>query len=99
MEQYKSDYERYQEAKKRVEEIKGFYGHLISYIVVNCFFLFINLYYTPEHIWFFWPLLGWGVGIFFHGLGAFKIVPFFGKKWEEDKIKTIMEKERQSKWE
>jgi len=29
--------DRYYQAKKRVEDLKGFYGNLTSYIVVNIF--------------------------------------------------------------
>lgn len=40
--------DRYFKAKKRVEEIKGFYGNLISYIVVNLGLLVINLVTSPK---------------------------------------------------
>ncbi len=39
--------DRYFKAKKRVEEIKGFYGNLIAYIVVNIGLLTINLLTSP----------------------------------------------------
>ena len=93
------EYERYQRAKKQVEEIKGFYGNLASYIVVNLFLMFINLRYSPEHLWFFWPMLGWGIGLLFHGLKAFNYTPFLGKNWEERKLKEFMDKEKQNKYE
>lgn len=99
MEKYTSEYERYEEAKKQVKEIKGFYGHLLSYVIVISILAFINLYYTPEYLWFFWPMLGWGIGLFFHALGVFNFVPFFGKDWEERKINELMEKEKKQKWE
>ena len=86
--------EKYLAAKKQVDEIRGFYGNLISYFVVNCFLLFINLKYSPEHLWFFWPLLGWGIGVTFHGIRVFNVMPFFGKDWEQKKIAELMEKEK-----
>lgn len=49
--------ERYFKAQKRVEEIKGFYGNLISYFVVNSGLLVLNLLTSPRHLWFFWPML------------------------------------------
>lgn len=93
--------ERYSKARKRVGEIKGFYGNLISYVIVNIGLLVINLLTSPHYLWFFWPLLGWGIGVFFHGLKVFNYIPFFGKEWEEQKIKEFMDKEEQSKktWE
>ena len=89
--------ERYFHAKKRVEEIKGFYGNLIAYIAVNIGLMVINLLTSPEYLWFFWPMLGWGIGVLFHGMKVFNYMPFFGKEWEEKKIKEFMDKEEQSK--
>ena len=86
--------DRYLKAKKRVEEIKGFYGNLISYIVVNLGLLVINLVTSPKYLWFFWPMLGWGIGVIFHGMKVFNCMPFLGKDWEEQKIKEFMEKEK-----
>jgi len=82
MENYNEE-ERYYQAKKRVEEIKGFYGNLAAYILVNIFLIILNLATSPKYLWFFWPLLGWGIGVVFHGLSVFKVSPFFGKEWEE----------------
>ena len=89
--------ERYFQAKKRVEEIKGFYGNLIAYIVVNIGLMVINLLTSPEYLWFFWPMLGWGIGVLFHGMKVFNYMPFLGKEWEDKKIKEFMDKEEQSK--
>lgn len=92
--------ERYFRAKKRVEEIKGFYGNLTAYIVVNLGLMILNIVTSPEYLWFFWPLLGWGIGVLFHGLKVFNYMPFFGKDWEEQKIKELMDKEKEhnDKW-
>ncbi|MBC7522844.1 MAG: 2TM domain-containing protein [Flavobacterium sp.] len=89
--------ERYYFAKKKVTEIKGFYGNLISYIIFNGFFLILNLKSDPSHLWFYWPLLGWGIGVIFHGMRVFNYTPFLGKNWEERKIKELMEKEKITK--
>ena len=83
---------RYQEAKERVEEIKGFYFHLITYIVINAVLVVINLLTSPEYLWFIWPIIGWGVGLVIHGFSVFG--NFLGKSWEERKIKEIMEKDK-----
>lgn len=97
MENKYQEEERYYEARKRVDEIKGFYGNLIAYIVVNIGLMVINLLTSPEYLWFFWPMLGWGIGVLFHGMKVFNYMPFFGKEWEEKKIKEFMDKEEQSK--
>lgn len=80
----------YERAYKRVKEIKGFYGNLISYCLIIPFLIFINLRTAPEYHWFWWPMLGWGIGVISHGLQVFGI----GKSWEEKKIKELMEKDQ-----
>lgn len=92
---YKNE-ERYFKAKKEVDKIKGFYGNLVSYIFVNIGLLILNLVTSPDHLWFYWPLLGWGVGVFFHGMKVFNYMPFLGKDWEEQKIKEFMKKEKEN---
>ncbi len=97
MEIQNNEQEKYFFAKKRVDEIKGFYGNLISYIIFNGFFLILNLITSPNELWFFWPLIGWGIGVVFHGMKVFNYYPFLGKNWEERKINELIEKENQSK--
>lgn len=84
--------EKYRKAKERVEEIKGFYIHLFFYLLINCVLLAINLILVPNHLWFYWPLMGWGIGIAAHGLAVFGLGGFLGKEWEEKQIKKIMDK-------
>ncbi len=79
----------YDRAVKRVKEIKGFYGNLISYCLVIPFLFFINWRTSSEYWWAFWPMFGWGIGVISHGLQVFGI----GKNWEERQIKKMMEKE------
>ena len=83
---------KYQEAKERVEEIKGFYFHLITYIVINAVLVVINLLTSPEYLWFIWPIIGWGVGLLIHAFTVFGNV--MGKAWEERKVKEILEKDK-----
>lgn len=87
-------YEKYQRAKKQVTEIKGFYSHLLAYTTVISFLAVINLIYSPIYLWFFYPLLGWGLGVFFHAMKVFNFMPFFNNKWEERKIKEFIEHEK-----
>ena len=83
----------YLRAKKRVENLKAFYIHLMVYILVNLMLFFINISSDSSKLWFLYPLGGWGIGIVIHGLTTF---PFgiFGKEWEERKIKEYMEKDK-----
>ena len=100
MEMKYSEEDKYFLAKKKVGDIKGFYGNLASYVFVNAILIFVNLYTSPEYLWFFWLLLWWGIGVVFHGLRVFDLFPVLGKDWEEKKIKEFMEKEKwnKNKW-
>lgn len=83
---------RYLKAKERVEQIKGFYGNLISYCLVIPFLWWLN-YRTTEFLWAIFPTFGWGIGLFFHGMEAFGYNPFLGRRWEDRKIRELMEKD------
>ena len=80
----------YERASKRVKELKGFYGNLISYCLVIPFLIFVNLYTAPKYHWFWWPMLGWGIGLASHALQVFGI----GRSWEEKQIQKILDKEK-----
>ncbi|WP_066225527.1 2TM domain-containing protein [Formosa haliotis] len=88
-----NEQDAYYRAKKRVEEIKGFYGNLVSYCVVIPFLIFINYKTSWGFQWFWFPMLGWGMGLIFHAFSVFG----YGKTWEERKIQEILEKEKQQK--
>ncbi len=95
---YDNDQNKYLKAQKRVEDIKGFYGNLSSYIVVNIGLAVVNLLTSPHHLWFFYPLIGWGIGVIVHGLSVFNYMPFLGRDWEEKKIQELMRKDKSDKW-
>lgn len=93
MEKLNNEYEKYQRAKKQVNEIKGFYVHLAIFVLTMIFLIYINLRYSPEYLWFTWTLLGWGIGVASHAMKTFNWFPFLNKEWEERKIKQFMEEE------
>jgi len=91
-------------AKKRVEELKGFYTHLTIYIAVNTFISTMKIVrgmgdgesfneafldFGTFAVWFFW-----GIGLFFHGVKVFSYNPIFGKNWEERQIQKYMDKDK-----
>ncbi|MFV5701121.1 histidine kinase [Flavobacterium sp. XS2P12] len=85
----------YLRATEYVKKLKGFYGNLISYCFVIPFLIFINLSYGSKFQWFWFPLLGWGMGLTLHAMEIFG----YGKSWEERKINEILKKDNQnSKW-
>ena len=98
---------RYDRAKKKVRSIKGFYMHLLAYILVNLFIIvsrWMNL--KPEEDYFNFSIFStaffWGFGLLFHAMGVFGTSIFLGSNWEERKIKEMMgqeEEKKTQKWE
>ena len=84
-----NDLTAYERASRRVKEIKEFYGSLISYCIVIPVLVFINFRTFSGFQWFWFPMLGWGLGLVFHAFRVFG----YGKSWEEKKIKEILDKE------
>nr|WP_298999267.1 2TM domain-containing protein [uncultured Allomuricauda sp.] len=83
---------RYLKAKERVENLKGFYGNLISYLVIIPFLWWLN-FRTTSFLWAIFPTVGWGFGVIAHGMEAYGYNPLWGKRWEEKKIRELMEKD------
>jgi len=86
---YNKESNKYIRAKQRVDELKGFYGNLISYCVVIPFLAFINYKTYWGFQWFWFPLAGWGIGLLIHAFSIFG----YGSSWEERKIRELMDKD------
>jgi transcriptional regulator with XRE-family HTH domain len=69
-----------------VRAIKGFYVHASQYLVVMAFLIIINLVATPRFFWAIFPILGWGVGVAFHGLRVFDMIPLLTGDWEKREV-------------
>lgn len=83
--------ERLEAARRRAEELQGFYIHLVVYVLVNAGLFAINaLTRGPgDGWWFYWPLAGWGIGLLIHFAVTFLGV--FGEDWKERKARQIFE--------
>ena len=85
---------KYVRAVKRVEKLKEFYQNIASYCIVIPFLIFINLRFSPNFYWFWFPMFGWGIGLTFHFLEVNNYNVFLGKNWEEKKIEELMKKQQ-----
>lgn len=95
-----SEEQKYIKAKKRVDEIKGYYWHLVVYVVVNLFLSITQIIdgvsegksfseiFSDFGIYGVWIM--WGIGLCFHTFKVFGFNYFIGKDWEERKIKEYM---------
>jgi hypothetical protein len=86
------DPQRYESARKRVRQLKGFYIHATVFVWVNALLAIINLATSRGQIWFIWPLAGWGIGLAAHWVAVFGVGGLWGPEWEERKIKEIVDK-------
>lgn len=85
---------RYKRAKQRVEQVRGFFVHLTFYLAVNAFLFVLNIITSPDNLWFYWPLIGWGIAVLLQAVSVFGPSSRFGRQWEERKISEYMEKDR-----
>jgi len=88
--------DRYKAAKSRVNQLRGFYTHLTTFIVVNLFLLVLNLLTSPHSLWFYWVLLGWGIGLVAHALQVYGSFTIFGRDWEERKVQEYLKRDQPS---
>lgn len=73
------------QARQRIKALKDFYSHLASYMIVHIFFVALNLFLSPEHLWFFYSLGGWGIGLAIHAFDVFGT----SKGWEDRKMEEL----------
>ena len=85
-------------ARARAKELRDFYGHLITYVLVCTLLVVIDLAdNSPADTeflgltWAYWPIIGWGVFVAIHAINTF--LGF--RRWEERKTQELYEKEKQ----
>lgn len=69
-----------------VQELKGFYGHLLTYVIVVAGLFTLNILTVPEYIWAKWPAFGWGIGVLVHGIRVKGGLVVFGPDWEKRQV-------------
>ena len=94
--------EKYARAQKRVAEIKKFYKHLGTYLLINFLFIGRRIYkditlgdyyleaFTDINNYNFFFL--WGIFLILHAVKVFGFPNLFNKDWEERKVQEYMNK-------
>ena len=59
-----------QVALKRIKKRRDFYWHLVTYLVVNAFLVFIWAIGPRVSFWPMWVLIFWGMALAFHAWSA-----------------------------
>ncbi len=91
--------DKYLRARKRVDDLKNFYYHLVAYCLVIPFLIFINYKTYWGFQWFWFPVAGWALGLGFHAFSVFVDKGILGRRWEGKKIQEFMdEEEEKMRW-
>ena len=77
-------------ALARVRKIKGFYMHIVQYVLIVGFLVVVNLVTFPRYFWAGWAALGWGLGLAMHGLRVFDKIPFLNADWERRTVEKYL---------
>jgi len=84
---------KYEMAKEQVEKLKAFYVHFGIYLVFIPIFIWLNFKSGTDFPWALFPIGGWGFGVAGHAADTFNWNPFFGKGWEDRKIRELMDED------
>jgi hypothetical protein len=63
--------EAWREARKRVTARRDFASHLVAYLVINGFLVFVWAVTGAGYFWPVWILAGWGIGLVLHAWDTF----------------------------
>jgi len=77
---------------EHVRDIKAFYSHIITYVLVITGLFILNLITSPGYLWVLWAALGWGIGLVSHGISVFEVFNFFGPDWERKQVEKRLGK-------
>ena len=72
-------------AMEYVRELKGFYMHVISFVIVIPCLYGLNLMIS-DYMWIWWVVFGWGLGLVLHGVSLMEWSSLFGPDWERRQI-------------
>lgn len=75
-----------QEAFDYVRKLRGFYLHVFRYLIVVLVLLAINVMVSPQRMWVYWVIGGWGLGLLLHAARVFKPDCILGPQWERRQV-------------
>lgn len=81
----------YQRAKEKAQELKSLYFGLIFYAIVNSGLVYIWFEFSNHSVqWFWFPIIGWGIGLVFKAINIYELNILFGEQWEKRQIEKYL---------
>ena len=77
-------------ALARVRKIKGFYMHVIQYVLIIGFLAVVNAFTYRGSVWVVWAAIPWALALALHGLRVFDRIPFLNGDWERRAVEIYL---------
>jgi hypothetical protein len=74
------------QAIERLRKRSEFFNHVAVFVLVHALLVTIWFLTGREFFWPIFPLFGWGIGLFFHGMDTFR------RPFSEDRIRREMDR-------
>lgn len=72
------------QAIERLKKRSEFWTHLSAYLLINALIVIVWFAAGGGFFWPIFPLAGWGIGLFFHGMDVFR------RPYSEERIRREM---------
>lgn len=79
-------------AFKKVHRLRGYYLHLLIYVVMNVGCAVLNFLTTPAYLWFVGMTIFWGLGLTIHTLQVLVFEKYFGAEWERFQVEKLLKR-------
>ena len=79
-------------AQSRVRRRVGFMWHFAVFVMAQLAMYQFNMTYSPDTLWFVWPLGGWGSAVLLHAFATFQ-----GDGMTEDMIEAEVQREMEKR--
>jgi polyferredoxin len=80
------------EAQRWVRRKRFFYAILGIYVVLSLMWFAIDMADGTENLWFYWPMLGTGLGVAITAVVLFGIGGLFGAGWERRQVDRYLQR-------
>ena len=87
--------ERLEEARRYVRRKRIFYTVLAVWLALSAMWFLIDLLDDSSSWWFYWPMLGTGIGVAITGIVLLGLGGLFGADWERREIDKYLQRRGQ----